>query len=245
MTPEPTDKLDAATHVAVNGPADDTLLNERIVRRRITGPARACLSRMHGKRARPVLRGARRRKAPGLRECAQHDQQLGGASPPWRLMAPTTSRWQLRRREAGWEGSRRRSRDPSNTWPVAAVAVGCAYEAWRSGRAGSAWRSPMSIKGPLRRRGGCAVKVAGLTWGDLHGCSRCPVRWLVRGVVRDGGGREAAARCGEVSRGRITGGIDERREGPNAKPRSRTLVLVGWTLIAANLVRGLGGSAEG
>jgi hypothetical protein len=48
MTPEPTDKLDAATIVAVNGPADDTLLNERIVRRHATGPARACLSRMHG-----------------------------------------------------------------------------------------------------------------------------------------------------------------------------------------------------
>ena len=37
-------------------------------------------------------------------------------------------------------------------------------------------RSPMSIKGPLRRRGGCAMKVAGLTRGDLHGCPRCPVR---------------------------------------------------------------------
>jgi hypothetical protein len=50
MTPEPTDKLDAATAMVgvVNGPADDTLLNERIVRRRATGPARACLSRMLG-----------------------------------------------------------------------------------------------------------------------------------------------------------------------------------------------------
>ena len=48
MTPEPKDKLDAATIVAVNGPADDTLLNERIVRRHVPGPARACLSRMLG-----------------------------------------------------------------------------------------------------------------------------------------------------------------------------------------------------
>jgi hypothetical protein len=48
MTPEPTDKLDAAAHVAVNGPADDTLLNERIVRRCITGPDGVCLSRMLG-----------------------------------------------------------------------------------------------------------------------------------------------------------------------------------------------------
>ena len=104
---------------------------------------------------------------------------------------------------------------------------------------------PVVIKGPLRRRGGCAVKVAGLTRGDLHGGPRCLVRCSVRGVVRDGSGREAVARRGEVSRGRITGGIDDRREGPNAKPRRRTLVLVGWTLIAANPARGLGGSAEG
>ena len=48
MTPEPKDKLDAATIVAVNGPADDTLPNERIVRRHVVGPARACLSRMLG-----------------------------------------------------------------------------------------------------------------------------------------------------------------------------------------------------
>jgi acetyl esterase/lipase len=31
MTPEPTDKLDATTTVAVNGPADDTLADELIV----------------------------------------------------------------------------------------------------------------------------------------------------------------------------------------------------------------------
>ena len=38
-----------------------------------------------------------------------------------------------------------------------------------------------------------------------------------------------------------TGGDRCRWEGPNAKPRCRTLVLVGWTLIAANPARGLGG----
>jgi hypothetical protein len=48
MTPEPTDKLDATTNVAVNGPADDTLLNERIVRPRRQRTFRACLSRMLG-----------------------------------------------------------------------------------------------------------------------------------------------------------------------------------------------------
>ena len=44
MTPEPTDKLDATTTVAVNGPADDTLGVERIVRPRANGPSVACLS---------------------------------------------------------------------------------------------------------------------------------------------------------------------------------------------------------
>lgn len=48
MTPQPTDKLDTTTTVAVNGPADGTLLNERIVGHHATGPARACLSRMPG-----------------------------------------------------------------------------------------------------------------------------------------------------------------------------------------------------
>jgi hypothetical protein len=45
MTPQPTDKLDGATTVVVNGPADDPLQFERIVRRHATGPTRACLSR--------------------------------------------------------------------------------------------------------------------------------------------------------------------------------------------------------
>jgi hypothetical protein len=76
------------------------------------------------------------------------------------------------------------------------------------------------------------------------GVPGCPVR-LARGVVRDDRGREAVVRRGEVSRGRTTGGIDERREGPNVKPRHRTLVLVGWTLNAANPARGLGRSAGG
>ena len=33
---------------------------------------------------------------------------------------------------------------------------------------------PYVIKGSRRRCGGCAVKVAGLTWGDLHGCPVMP-----------------------------------------------------------------------
>jgi hypothetical protein len=99
----------------------------------------------------------------------------------------------------------------------------------------------MSIKGPVRKRDGCAMKVAGLIRGGLHGCPRCPVRWLVRGVVRDGGAREGVARCGEVSRGRITSGDRYRWEGPNAKPSAKTPVLVVVALIAANPFGGLAG----
>jgi len=101
----------------------------------------------------------------------------------------------------------------------------------------------MSIKGPFRKRGGCARKVAGLIRGGLHGCPRCPVL-LVRGVVRDGGAREGVARCGEVSRGRITSGDRYRWEGPNAKPSVRTFVLVVVALIAANPLGGLAGRVQ-
>src|SRR5688572_4761277 len=140
--------------------------------------------------------------------CARHDQQLGGASPLWRLMAPTTSRGQLRRREAAWGGSRRRNRDPRNTWRA-----GTGYGPGLLRVEGGAVRAslhheakPDAIKGPFRKRGGCARKVAGLTLGGLRGCPRCPAR-VDRGVVRDGRGREVLARRGAVSRGRITGGI--------------------------------------
>ena len=59
------------------------------------------MSRVLGNGHALVLRGARRSNVSGLSECAQHDQQLGGASPLWRLMAPTTSQWQLLLREEG------------------------------------------------------------------------------------------------------------------------------------------------
>jgi hypothetical protein len=59
-TPEPTDKLDATTNVAVNGPADDTLNTyEPIVRRHATGTFTGSLEPDALKGARPVLRRAR------------------------------------------------------------------------------------------------------------------------------------------------------------------------------------------
>jgi len=172
-------------------------------------------------------------RAPRGVRYAWHDQELGGASPLWRLMAPTTSRWQPRRREAGWEGSRRRSRDSTNRNRV----EGGATRASLPDKV-----KPDAIKGSFRKRGGCAMKVAGLIQGDLHGCPRCLVL-RVRGVVRDGGAREGAVRCGEVSRGRSTSGDRGRWEGPNAKPRRGSLGLVGWVLKAANPCGGLDRSA--
>ncbi len=142
-------------------------------------------------------------------------------------MTVTMSRGQLRHREVGWEGSRRRIRDPRDTNCVGGGA------AWVSRRVPA---KPVVIKRPSRRRGGCAEKAVVLIRGDLHGCRRAGV----------GGGREAAARRGEVSRGRSTGRDQvNRREGPNAEPRRRTPVLVGIAMKAANPSGGLGGRIGG
>jgi hypothetical protein len=129
-------------------------------------------------------------------------------------MAPTTGQWQLRRREAGWEGSRRPNRDPRYTNRIGGGVV------WASRQR---MAKPDAIKRPLRICGGCARKVAGLIPGGLHGCPRMPIRAVrrVRWVVRDGDGREVVARRGDVSRGRITSGIEDRWERPNAKPSAK------------------------
>jgi hypothetical protein len=191
------------------------------------------------KAASPVLRGAGRSNAPGLPEYARHDQRLGGESPLWRLMAPTTSQRQLLLREEGGKEAR---------GETATQRTETACEAGRSGRAGSAWRSPMSIKGPSRRRGGCAGKAVGLIRGDLHGSPRCPsaslcafVGWCgtVR-VVRRWLAVEKSAEA-VLPAGIVDGGW----EGPNAKPSARTFVLVIVALTAANPSGGLSGSDRG
>src|SRR5205823_680400 len=76
-----------------------------------------------------------RRGEPGAYpiECAQHDQQLGGASPLWRLMAPTTSQWQLLLREEGGKEAGDEVATLGTHGAPSMVAAGCAYEAWRSG----------------------------------------------------------------------------------------------------------------
>jgi hypothetical protein len=68
---------------------------------------------------------------------------------------------------------------------------------------------------------------------------------VVRRVGRDGGGREAAARWGEVSRRRSTSRDRLGWEGPNAKPSVRTFVLVAVAVTAANPFGGLAGRVGG
>lgn len=100
---------------------------------------------------------------------------------------------------------------------------------------------PVVIKRPSRKCGGCVEKVARLIPGGLRGCRGMPVQRVgaVRRVGGDGGGREVVAHRGEVSRGRITSGVDGRWEGPNAKPSVRTFVLVIVAMTAANPFGGL------
>ena len=181
---------------------------------------------------------------------ARHDQQLGGGSPLWRLVGPTTSREQLRRREAAWGGSWRRTRDPRDTNRVQGEAV-------RASRHRTA--KPEATKGPQRKRGGDARTVAGLIRGGLGGCPEMPVQghtfdgWIEmpvrvapdRRVGRDGDGREGAARRRAISSGHSTGGDRQRREGPNAWRRPRTPEPVVVAMTAANPVRGLAGEARG
>ena len=64
--------------------------------------------------------GTRRRRAL---EYAQHGRSLGGESPLEEEVVLTPSRRQLRRREAGWEGSPRQIPAPGNTNRVEGVAI--------------------------------------------------------------------------------------------------------------------------
>lgn len=118
-----------------------------------------------------------------------------------------------------------------------------ASEAGRSGRASKLWRSPSSSRDRNVNAAGVWRRWRGLSREVSTGVFDAP-SVLVRGVV-DGGGREAVARRGEVSRGRSTGGIVGRREGPNAKPSVRTFVLVVVALTAANPFGGLVGRVGG
>ena len=82
--------------------------NARVARQKVPGSFWPKLGMLF----RSKLSAGARLSPPPAWQCAQHDQQLGGVSPLWGLMAPTTSRRQLRRREAGWEGSWRTNLRP-------------------------------------------------------------------------------------------------------------------------------------
>jgi hypothetical protein len=59
----------------------------------------------------------------GALEYARHGRSIGGGSPLEEEVVLTPSRRQLRRREAGWEGSPRRSPAPRNTNRVEGGAI--------------------------------------------------------------------------------------------------------------------------
>jgi hypothetical protein len=70
-------------------------------------------------------RGAERSRsdAAGALEYARHGRSIGGESPLEEEVVLTPSRRQLRRREAGWEGSPRRNPAPRNTNRVEGWAI--------------------------------------------------------------------------------------------------------------------------
>ncbi len=72
-------------------------------------------------RARALAPGQRRRRR--RLEYARHGRSIGGESPLEEEVVLTPSRRQLRRREAGWEGSPRRNPAPRNTNRVKGGAI--------------------------------------------------------------------------------------------------------------------------
>jgi hypothetical protein len=69
-----------------------------------------------------LMRSLTRRPAAAL-EYARHGRSIGGESPLEEEVVLTPSRRQLRRREAGWEGSPRRTSAPRNTNRVEGAAI--------------------------------------------------------------------------------------------------------------------------
>ena len=67
--------------------------------------------------------GRRMRSAAPTIEYARHGRSIGGESPLEEEVVLTPSRRQLRRREAGWEGSPRRNPAPRNTNRVEGGAI--------------------------------------------------------------------------------------------------------------------------
>jgi hypothetical protein len=146
-------------------------------------------------------------------------------------MAETASQRQLRRREAGWGGSRRRNRDPRYTNRIGGGTVRASQ---------LLMAKPVAIKGPGRRCGGCRGRLPVLPGEIPTGVLRCPstrsviVGW--QGTAWAGRPRRAMEKSAEAV---VPAGSKGRREGPNAKSRRRTRVLARIAPTAANPARGL------
>src|SRR5918998_6372403 len=98
----------------------------------MTGPRAA--PREHGRRPRAASGNGPAGKRAGVPtqrpappqaalEYARHGRSIGGGSPLEEEVVLTPSRRQLRRREAGWEGSPRRTPAPRNTNRVEGGAI--------------------------------------------------------------------------------------------------------------------------
>jgi len=117
--------------------------------------------RQPGAAAAPLARCGR---APGGMQslpagwCAQHERCLGGERPLRRLIAPTVSQRQGRRREAESEGSRRQTCDRRDTNPIGGHTSRASWPPTAK---------PDAIKGGCGRWGRGAGKGNALTWGDL------------------------------------------------------------------------------
>ena len=159
-----------------------------------------------------------------------------GCESPVAQMTVTTSRGQLRHREVGWGGSRRRSRDLTDRNRI---------------EGGAGWASrqrtakPVVIKRPSRKCGGCATKVAVLIRGDLHGCSGMPdqrgrrvegTAAIVRSLLAV---EKSAAAVVPAGIGLVAG------KGQTQSRGRGTFGLVGVAVSAAIPARGLGGRAGG
>src|SRR5271170_6083060 len=92
--------------------------------RLINAPGRWAGARGPGlPRQRPSAGAGPRRAQRAALMYARHGRSIGGESPLEEEVVLTSSRRQLRRREAGWEGSPRRNPAPRNTNRVEGGAI--------------------------------------------------------------------------------------------------------------------------
>jgi hypothetical protein len=97
---------------------------------------------------------SRPRHLPGPRTlCARHGVDAGGASPLRALVMGMASRRQLRRREAGWRGSRTPSSEPTNRNRIQGRHGGVTRQ-WTGRRLTLIWNHSAKVNAPRRERRG-------------------------------------------------------------------------------------------